>query len=122
MKQTTQNQTTQSQHDSRHPSLKNSSFATKVAAGGAAAAAVGAVVYRAFSNGDNAAYEIKIHEDGWQLVKDGRSRATGVYSTKKEAVSAGRDLAAKKAPSTLRIYNTDGELGDSHSYDPEDES
>ena len=112
----------QTETQSSHTSFSNASLATKVAAGGAAVAAVGAVVYRAFTNGHPTEYEVKTHEDGWQLVKDGSSRASGVYSTKKEAVSAGRDLAAKKAPSTLRIFNTDGKLGDSHSYDPEDQN
>ena len=55
------------------------------------------------------------------MVKDGASRASSVHSTKKEAVAEARDLAASQAPSELHIYKQDGELDDSHSYEPDDE-
>lgn len=106
---------TQSQHNTDQP-IKRSK-AARIAMGSAAAAAVGAVVYKAFTNGKATEYEVKPHEDGWQLIKNGSHRASGVYHTKKEAVAAGRDLAGRKAPSELKIYNSDGELGDSHSYE-----
>ena len=86
-----------------------------MAAAGAAAAAAG-IAYKAFST-DTTVYEVKTHGDGWQVVKSGSDRASSVHDTKKEAVAAARDLAAKKAPSELRIYKTDGDLEDSHSYD-----
>lgn len=86
----------------------------------AAAVAVGAAVRQAMKSGKTV-YEVKSHDDGWQVFKDGASRASSVHPTKKEAVSEARDLAASQAPSKLYIYKQDGELDDSHTYEPEDE-
>jgi len=86
----------------------------------AAAVAVGAAVKKAVSSGKTV-YEVKTHDDGWQVIKDGASRASSVHPTKKEAVAEARELAADRAPSELHIYKQDGELDDSHSYEPEEE-
>ena len=87
----------------------------------AAAVAVGAAVTKAV-RGKKTVYEVKTHDKGWQVVKDGADRATSVHGTKKEAVSEARKLAASKAPCELRIYKQDGGLEDSHTYEDEDKN
>jgi hypothetical protein len=68
--------------------------------------------------GKRTVYEVKPRDEGWEVKQAGASRASSVHGTKKEALSAGRDLANRKAPSELRIYKADGGVEDTHSYEP----
>ena len=83
----------------------------------AAVAAAGVAAVKAMSS-KSTVYEVKPHDDGWQVTQEGGARATSVHATKKDALDAGRSLAHSKAPSELRIYKQDGGLEDSHHYEP----
>ncbi len=65
-------------------------------------------------------YHVKKSGDQWAIELEGASRATSLHATKKEAVSAARDLAAGKRPSQLVIHRVDGTIQDSHTYEKED--
>lgn len=44
----------------------------------------------------------------WSVRKEGATRATGVYSTKKDAVVAAREVAKRAGASDLVVHNKDG--------------
>ena len=56
---------------------------------------------------------------GWNVKKDGATRASIHASTKAEAVSRGREIS-KNQKSELVIHNKDGKISakDSHGNDP----
>lgn len=60
-------------------------------------------------------YSVGPHDDGWQVKRDGASRASDVFSTKDKALDRGRDLA-KESGGELRIKGRDGRIQDSDSY------
>lgn len=53
--------------------------------------------------------------NGWAVRKSGSERASGVYSTKQEAISSARN-SAKKEQAELVIHGRDGRIRDSQSY------
>lgn len=53
--------------------------------------------------------------DGWVVRTEGRSRATSIHSSQREAIEAARKLA-KKAATTLIIHRRDGRIKDRDSY------
>lgn len=55
------------------------------------------------------------HDDGWAVKSEGASKATQVFSTQKEAINRGRDIA-KNQQSELFIHNRQGEIRDKNSY------
>ena len=84
---------------------------TKVmgAAGAVAAAAVGVgVAVARRRNAEPAVYRVRSVPDGWVVSMDGGGEPLSTHGTKKEALSAGRKLAAKRAPSTLVLHYEDG--------------
>lgn len=64
-------------------------------------------------------YSVGPHQDGWQVKRDGASRASGVFDTKQEAQNRGRELA-KETGGELRIKGQDGRIQNSNTYGPHD--
>jgi len=60
-------------------------------------------------------YSVQPHDDGWEVKRDGASRASSVHDIKADAVDAGRDLA-QKSGGELRIKGQDGQIQNSNSY------
>lgn len=58
------------------------------------------------------------HSDGWATKKEGAERAGGVYDTKAEAMSRGREQA-KREQVELVIHGRDGKIQDSDSFGPD---
>ena len=58
-------------------------------------------------------------KDGWKVIKDGASRASGVYDTKNEALDAARAISQNQK-TELIIHGKDGKIQnkDSHGNDP----
>lgn len=84
---------------------------TKVmgAAGAVAAAAVGVgVAVARRKNAEPAVFHVRSTPDGWAISHDGGGGPLSTHGTKKEALSAGRKAAAKRAPSTLVLHYEDG--------------
>jgi hypothetical protein len=56
---------------------------------------------------------------GWDLKRGGAERASGHFSTKQEAVNAGREVSTNQK-TELKIHNLDGKIAqsDSHGNDP----
>ena len=73
----------------------------------AAAAAVGIAVARR-RGGEPEVWHVRPGEDGWMVSRDGADGAVSTHGTKKEALSAGRKAAGKKAPATLVLHYADG--------------
>jgi poly(hydroxyalkanoate) granule-associated protein len=67
-------------------------------------------------------YHVSPHEEGWAVIREGAERATKLFGTKKEAVSAGRDIAKKHIPSQLVVHKQDRSVQESFSYDEEDDA
>lgn len=89
----------------------------------AAAVAAGVAYYRgtrgsggASSNG-RTVYHVLPASEGWQVKGEGAERSVSHHSTKKEALSAGRELAHGKVPSQLVVHKSDGSIQESWSYD-----
>ena len=57
--------------------------------------------------------------NGWKVVKGGSSKASGIYSTKQDAINAGRQIS-KNQKTELVIHNKNGVIAgsDSHGNDP----
>jgi hypothetical protein len=53
--------------------------------------------------------------DGWAVRTEGRSRATSIHSSQREAIEAGRKLA-KEAATQLVIHGRDGRIRERDSY------
>jgi hypothetical protein len=83
---------------------------------GVAAAAVAAGVVVARRGKALAVYVVRQGEDGWALSSDGVASALSVHATKREAVSAARELARQQLPSQLVIHRADGTIQARHSY------
>lgn len=49
-------------------------------------------------------------DEGWQVRRDGASRATAVVETKREAVETAREIAQSHAPSRVMIHRVDGTI------------
>lgn len=62
-------------------------------------------------------YEVVAREEGWAVQQTGADRASSLHANKREAVSAGRELAKNHAPSLLVIQRQDGSVQDRVSYD-----
>lgn len=92
-------------------------------AGVAAAAAAGVAYFRgtrgAGAGGATTVYHVQPGDDGWQVKGADADRASSRHSTKKEALSAARDLAHSKVPSQLVVHRSDGSVQESWSYDAE---
>lgn len=56
---------------------------------------------------------------GWRVAREGASRAAGKYSTKREAVAAGRKISRNQGKELI-IHNRNGRISqrDSHGHDP----
>ncbi|HHP7238159.1 phasin family protein [Longibacter sp.] len=67
-------------------------------------------------------YHVSPHEEGWAVIREGAERATKLFGTKKEAVSAGRDIAKKHIPSQLVVHKQDRSVQESFSYEEEDDA
>lgn len=65
------------------------------------------------TNGENLHVVPRI--DGWAVRAEGRSRATSVHSSQREAIEAARKLA-KKAATQLVIHGRDGRIRERDSY------
>lgn len=84
----------------------------------AAATAAGAVLYKMKSgSGHRTVYHVKPNGEGWAVEGDGAERASSTHETKKEALSAARELAHKKVPSQLVVHKADGSVQEKFSYD-----
>jgi hypothetical protein len=53
---------------------------------------------------------------GWGVKKEGGQRATGNYSTKKEAVQRGKGLAKKAPLGQIKIHGQDGKIQTEYTY------
>jgi poly(hydroxyalkanoate) granule-associated protein len=78
-------------------------------AGASASASQAAVVYHVIPR-----------ESGWAVQRDGAQQASSVHDTKKEAVTAARELAKSKAPSELVIFKQDRTVQETFAYGEED--
>ena len=58
---------------------------------------------------------VKSSSGGWAVKKGGSTRATKVYSTQKEAVTAGREIAKKKK-AEFYVHGRDGRIREKDSY------
>lgn len=90
-------------------------------ASGQASEAAASVRKAAAGATDRTTYAVRPHDEGWAVWKVGNKQASSVHSTKKEATSAGRELAQDHRPSELVLHRQDGTVQDSYSYDPEGE-
>ena len=57
--------------------------------------------------------------NGWAVRRNNSTRASGIYSTKQQAVDAGRQMS-KNQHTELAVHNKDGKIArpDSHGHDP----
>ena len=62
-------------------------------------------------------YEVRTHERGWAVQRVGAERASAVHPTKKAALVDARQTARAHAPSVLRVFKTDGEMGEETTYE-----
>ena len=58
---------------------------------------------------------VRSSDGGWAVKKGGSSKATKVYSTQKEAVTAGREIA-KKQNAEFYVHGKDGKIREKDSY------
>lgn len=68
------------------------------------------------TNGEN--LHVVPRTDGWAVRSEGRSRATSVHSSQREAIEAARKLA-KEASTQLVIHGRDGRIRERDSYAPD---
>jgi len=66
-------------------------------------------------------YHVSPHDEGWAVIREGAERATKLFGTKKEAVSAGRDIAKNHIPSQLVVHKQDRSVQESFTYEEEEE-
>jgi hypothetical protein len=100
-------------------STKNKAMAAGAAAVGlAAAAAAGIAVAR--RAGAEVTYHVRPREDGWAVVTEGSETPLATHATKREAVTAARQLAGRNAPSQLVIHRTDATIQARHRYRVDD--
>lgn len=97
--------------------------ALAASAGVAAAAVAAGVAYKLSGRGSAASrngrsvYHVLPTDEGWQLKGSGAERAVSNHPTKKEALSAGRELAHSKVPSQLVVHKSDGTIQESWTYE-----
>jgi hypothetical protein len=90
----------------------------------AAATAAGVAYFRATKGdapGGRKVYHVSPNEEGWQVKGQGAERAVSVHSTKKEALTAARELAHDQVPSQVVVHKSDGTIQRSWSYGPDAE-
>jgi hypothetical protein len=62
-------------------------------------------------------YHVIVKSDGkWNVIKTGAERASGSFSTKKEAVTTARELVTKSGGGELIIHKKDGRVSKRDSY------
>jgi hemerythrin superfamily protein len=61
-------------------------------------------------------YRVKPSPRGWQVTKQGASRASGTYPTQREAVRRGKELAKKAARGQLIVHGQDGKIKEEFTY------
>ena len=91
----------------------------KIIAGVAAAAAttgLAAAAARKMLASKATVYHVTADGDDWAVRREGGERAVSRHATKKEAVSAARDVAHANRPSRLVIHKQDGEVQRAHEY------
>lgn len=59
------------------------------------------------------------HDGKWQVKSEGSQRATGTYSTQKEAIDRARSIA-KNQRSEVLIHGRNGQIRDKNSYGNDD--
>ncbi len=93
---------------------------TKIIAGVAAAAATTGIAAFAAKKRTAAAvvYHVTPDGDGWSVKSEGAKGHLSRHATKKEAVSAAREVAHASAPSRLVIHKQDGTIQRTHEYEP----
>ena len=60
-------------------------------------------------------YHVVPGESGWAVKREGAERASSVYSTQREAIDAGKQLA-QTHKTELVIHRPNGKIRDSDSY------
>lgn len=90
---------------------------TMMGAGVAAAAAVAGIAAVVRRSNGTVQYQVKPASDGWCVVTGQGVGEESRHGTKRDAVSAARELAASKAPSELVIYRLDGSVQDKRRYE-----
>lgn len=60
-------------------------------------------------------YHVVPHSEGWAIRKSGSTRASGVFSTQKEATKTAKS-SAKKAKTELFIHAKSGRIRERNSY------
>lgn len=94
----------------------------KIIAGVAAAAAttgLAAAAARRMMASKATVYHVAADGNRWTVKSEGAGRAVSRHGTKKEAVSAARDVAHANRPSRLVIHKRDGEIQRTHEYPPD---
>lgn len=89
------------------------------AAGAAAATAVGIAAVTLKNRQPTVLHVRPSDQEGWTLGAEGARDGGARYDTKRAAVTAGRDLAAARAPSRLIIHRRDNSVQTQHSYEKE---
>lgn len=89
------------------------------AAGAAAAATAVGIAAVKMKNRKPISLHVRSADEGWTVGADGASAPSSHHETKRQAVNAARELAAKSAPSRLVIHRRDGSVQKEHSYQPE---
>ena len=84
----------------------------------AAAGAVGVAVARRKA-AEPQSWSVRPADDGWLVARDGHSENGSRHATKKDAISAGRRIAASRAPSTLVLHYADGRVQKRLTYEAE---
>lgn len=72
------------------------------------------------ATGTAVVYHVIPHDSGWAVQRDGAQQASSTHATKKEAVTAARELAHSKAPSELVIFKQDRTVQETFAYGEED--
>lgn len=67
-------------------------------------------------------YHVTPHEDGWAVTREGNAKATSVHETKKEALTAARQIAKDHVPSRLIVHKQDRSVQDTYAYDEDNEA
>lgn len=65
-------------------------------------------------------YHVTPHTGGWQVRREGASRASAVLPTKAEALGRGREIARNQTQSSLVIHGQNGRFQQEHTYGPKD--
>jgi len=71
---------------------------------------------------DTVVYHVTPHDDGWAVMREGNKNATSVHETKKEALSAARDVAKEHMPSQLIVHKQDRSVQDTYAYEDDDDA